>query len=172
MSLRSIFALLSSVALVACGSGQMADLEEYAQRVKEREPGPIEPLPEIKQIDTFVFEPADRRDPFVLDRQNAEVTVAPVGSGIAPDPLRRKEELEQFPLDSLSMKGTMAQSDTMWALVTTPENTLYHVRVGNYMGLNNGQITRITEEEVELTEIISDGGGEWRERQAAIALSE
>ena len=172
MRTRVLFAILASLALVACGSGKMADLEEFVERIKEREPGPIEPLPEIKQIDTFVFEPADRRDPFVLDRQSAEVVDVPVGAGIAPDPLRRKEELEQFPLDSLKMVGTIKQRDTMWALVTTPEDTLFHVRVGNYMGLNSGQITRITEDEIELAEIVSDGGGGWRERQAAIALSE
>jgi type IV pilus assembly protein PilP len=164
--------MLASLALTACGSGRMSDLEEYAQRVKEREPGPIEPLPEIKQIDTFVFEAGDRRDPFVLDDQSAIVATEPTGTGISPNPLRRKEELEQFPLDSLDMVGTMEQGDTMWALIKTPENTMLHVRVGNYMGMNHGLITRITEEEIELTEIVSDGGGEWRERRAAIALSQ
>lgn len=172
MSLRSLFVMCASLALLACGSGEMADLQEYVQRVKERSPGPIEPLPEIKQIDTFVFQPEDPRDPFVPDRQSAEVAQAPVGTGIAPNPLRRKEELEQFALDSLELVGTLKQGGTWWALITTPENTLLHVRVGNYMGMNSGQITRITEEEIELTEIVSDGGGEWRERQAAIALSE
>ena len=169
---RLLFASLAALALVACGSGKMADLEDYVQRMKKREPGPIEPLPEIKQVDTFIFEPGNRRDPFVLDRQSAEVVEARPESGIAPDLLRRKEELEQFPLDSLKMVGTIYQKDTRWALVATPEKTLHHVRVGNYMGLNNGQITRITEEEIELTEIVSDGGGGWRERRAAIALSE
>jgi type IV pilus assembly protein PilP len=172
MSARYCVAALASLALSACGSGKMADLEDYVQRVKGREPGPIEPLPEIKQIDTFHYEPGERRDPFVLDRQSIEAVPVPAGSGIAPDPLRRKEELEQFPLDSLTMVGTMVQGDTVWALITTPEHTLLHARVGNYLGLNNGQITRITEEEIELTEIVSDGGGEWRERQAAIALSQ
>jgi type IV pilus assembly protein PilP len=172
MRARVLFAMLASLASVACESGKMADLEEYVERINEREPGPIEPLPEIRQIDTFIFEPADRRDPFVLDRESAEVVEVPMGAGIAPDPLRRKEELEQFPLDSLKMVGTLKQRDTMWALVATPEGTLLHVRVGNYMGMNSGQITRITEEEIELIEIVSDGGGGWRERQAAIALSE
>ncbi len=169
---RYTFAILASLALTACGSGKMADLTEYVKQVKAREPGPIEPLPELEQVETFVFEPGDRRDPFMLDTQSVDVAGTPAGNGISPDPLRRKEELEQFPLDSLSMVGTMAQGETLWALVTTPEGTLYHARVGNYLGMNDGQITRITEEEIELTEIISEGGGEWRERQAAIALSE
>jgi len=172
MSLRGFFAAFVSLTLVACSSGSMTDLEEYVQRIKEREPGPIEPLPEIKQVDTYVYESGSGRDPFTLDRQSIEETGSNIAGDVSPDPLRRKEELEQYPLDSLTMVGTLEQDDTVWGLITTPEKTLLHVRVGNYMGMNNGQITRITEEEIELTEVISDGGGEWRERQAAIALSQ
>lgn len=172
MRLKPLFATLGSLTLVACGSGNLSDLEEYVLEVKRQEPSGIEPLPEIKQPNTFVFNPASRRDPFVLDLQSVEVATKRSGSGIAPDPTRRKEELEQFSLDSLDMVGTMEQGDTVWALITTPENALHHVRVGNYLGLNNGQIVRITEEEIELTEIVSDGDGAWQERRAAIALSE
>lgn len=172
MSSRSFLVLLASFTLTACGSGKLTDLEEYVEQVMKTEPGPIDPLPEIKQIDTFVFEPTGHRDPFVLDRQSIEEAAPPTGTGIAPDPSRRKEDLERFSLDSLAMVGTLRQGDTVWALISTPENTLLHVRVGNYLGLNNGQITSITEEEIELTEIVSDGDGEWRERQAAVALSQ
>ncbi|MCG6861800.1 MAG: pilus assembly protein PilP [Chromatiaceae bacterium] len=172
MSPRLFFAMLASLAVVACESSRMTDLEEYAQGVMAREPGPIEPLPEIKQIDTFVYAPTKKRDPFVLDRKSVQAAAATVTDGIAPDPLRRKEELEQFPLDSLTMRGTLKQGDAIWALVTTPENTLHHATVGNYLGKNNGQIIRITTEKIELTEIVSDGGGGWRERQAAVALTQ
>jgi type IV pilus assembly protein PilP len=171
MSTRSLHVMLVSLTLAACGSYDMTDLEKYAQQVKEREPGPIEPLPEIKRVETFVYAPESTRDPFVLDAQSAEVSVSP-GSGISPDPLRRKEELEQFPLDSLVMVGTLEQRGTVWALVKTPEKSLLHVRVGNYMGMNNGQITHIGDEAIELTEIVPDGGGGWRERQASIALTQ
>lgn len=171
MNVKLGLAVFAALALSGCGSGNMSDLEDYVASVKQRKPGPIEPLPEIKQVETFVFEPGDRRDPFVPDTQGAEGEAA-AGGGLAPDPLRRKEELEQYSLDSLKMVGTLEQDDTVWGLVETPEGTLYRVRPGNYVGQNNGQITRITEEEIELTEIISDGSNEWRERPAAIALSQ
>ena len=170
MSARAFCILCVSATLAGCGSGKMTDLEEFVRQTMEREPGPIDPLPEIKQIDTFLYDPASDRDPFVLDRQSVEETASPAGGGIAPDPLRRKEELEKYSLDSLAMVGTLKQGETLWALIATPEGTLLHVRVGNYMGLNNGQITSIADEEIELTEIVSNGGGEWRERQAAVAL--
>ena len=172
MNLKHCFVIVASLTLTACGSGNMADLEQYAEGVKAREPGPIEPLPEIAQVDTFIFEPGDRRDPFELDTQTAAAEPTAAGGDLAPDPLRRKEELEQFSLDSLKMVGTMEQDDATWGLVIAPGGTLYRVRAGNYLGQNNGQITRITEDEIELTEIISDGTNVWRERAAAIALSQ
>jgi type IV pilus assembly protein PilP len=160
--------------IASCGSGKMSDLEEYVEQVKAREPGPIEPLPEIKQVDTFVYEPGDRRNPFVLEGQAADAVpaTAAAASGIAPDPLRRKEELEQYALDSLRMTGTLQQDDVIWGLILAPGGTLYRVRVGNYLGQNNGQITRISEGQIELIEIIPDGINNWRERQAAVALSQ
>lgn len=167
-----LLASLVSLALAGCGSGNMTDLEEYVQQVNRREPAPIEALPEIKAIDTFVFEPADRRDPFVMAGQVSDTSPSVSTSGIAPNPLRRKEELERFALDALKMVGTLEQDDARWGLVRTADGTLYRVRVGNYVGTNNGQITRITDDGIELTEIVSDGTNEWRERQAAIALSQ
>jgi type IV pilus assembly protein PilP len=70
------------------------------------------------------------------------------------------------------MVGTLEQNDTRWGLVTAPDGILHRVRVGNYMGQNNGQITRISPNEIQLTEIISDGQGDWRERESSIALNQ
>jgi type IV pilus assembly protein PilP len=172
MSRRYPLFILTCLTLAACGGSNMSDLEQYVQKVKQRPPAPIEPLPDIKPIDTFVYEPGERRDPFVMDAQSAEVAATGADDGIAPDPLRRKEELEQYSLDSLKMVGTLEQDEATWGLVKAPGGTLYRVRVGNYMGTNNGQVTRITEDEIELTEIVSEKAGDWRERQAAIALSQ
>jgi type IV pilus assembly protein PilP len=154
-----------------CGGAGQGDLEDYVEKVKAREPGPIEPLPDIKQIDTFVYEPRDRRDPFVADTRGDEATPGSPGNSLAPDPLRRKEELESMTLDSLRMVGTLEQEQTRWALVRTQEGTLHRVRVGNYLGQNNGQITSIGDDSIELTEVVSESG-EWRERQAKVTLTQ
>ncbi len=164
--------LLATVSLAACGGGGTQDLADYVAKVRDRDPGPIEPLPEIKQIATFVYDPGDRRDPFVMDTRGEDTSKPGPAGGIAPDPLRRKEELEQYALDALKMVGTLAQGDTHWALIITPEGVLHRVRVGDYLGQNNGQITRVDEGQVQLTEIVNEGGGEWRERQAAVTLKQ
>jgi len=162
----------TTLLLGACTNNDMSDLEAYVAQVKARDPSQIEPLPEIKQIETYVYRPGDRRSPFALGAQAAaEETVAETG-GIAPDPLRRKEELEHYPLDSIRMVGTLERDDSMSALVRIQDGTLFRIVPGNYIGMNHGQITRITEEQIVLTEIVSNGAGGWQERQAAIALSD
>ena len=156
--------------LSACGGSGMSDLEQFVDEVKARKPAPIKPLPEIKQIETFTYVPGDRRSPF---QQELPEEVATGGAeGVTPDKARRKEELEEFSLDSLRMVGTLNQNDIVWGLIRNKEGTIYRVRVGNYMGQNNGQITRISEEQIELTEIIPDHKGGYQERQATVALSE
>jgi type IV pilus assembly protein PilP len=70
------------------------------------------------------------------------------------------------------MVGTLQQINTMWALLETKDKTIYRVKAGNYLGQNHGQITLVDEKAVELTEIISDGQGGYRERQASLALQE
>jgi len=175
MSWRGGLSILAGLALTACGGGDMRDLKQYIAKVKARPPGGIESVPEIKSIETFTYEPGNRRDPFKMDRETVEAVTSSLAaaSGIAPDPLRRKEELERFPLDALSMQGTLEQDGIMWGLIQDPEGTLHLVRTGNYMGLNDGQIIRISEEEIELTEIVpGENPGTWREQRASIALSQ
>ena len=104
-----------------------------------------------------------------MDTQTA--TAAGADNSLAPDPLRPKEELESYPLDSLRMVGTVQQQETRWALVRTREGLVYRVRVGNYLGMNNGQIVGITDDTVRLTEIVSEVPGDWRERSAELKLT-
>lgn len=157
--------------LSACGGSGMSDLEQFIDEVKARKPAPIKPLPEIKQIETFTYVPEGRRDPFRPETPSEMAGVGDTG-GVMLDTTRRKEELEEFPLDSLRMVGTLHLGDTMWGLIRNKEGTIYRVRVGNYMGQNNGQISLISEDQIELTEIIPDHKGGYRERQATVALSE
>jgi type IV pilus assembly protein PilP len=172
MMLRLAAAAVGALALAGCADSKLDELKRYTEEIKAEPPGPLEPLPEVQQVDTFVFEPGNRRDPFVMDDSSARAAAPGTGGGLAPDPLRRKEELEQYPLDSLRMVGTLEQNETMWALIATPDGILHRVRVGNYMGQNNGQITRITENEIQLIEVVSDGPGDWRERQSGVDITQ
>ncbi|MCP3871277.1 MAG: pilus assembly protein PilP [Gammaproteobacteria bacterium] len=163
--------VLSAFGLAGCVDDDMSDLKRFVEEVKARKQGHIEPLPEIKQIESFFYKPMDRRNPFQKVDQGEEVAEKVEPSGIAPDPNRRREELENYSLDSLRMVGTLEQIDTTWALIKTKDKTIYRVKAGNYMGKNYGKITRISEDKIELTEIVRDRQRGYRERQASIALN-
>lgn len=160
--------------LAACSSDPTADLEVYVEEVKSKQTSRIEPLPEFKPYESFAYQANDLRDPFsepTFSHPQAATTQA-TNNGIKPDFDRPTEPLEEFPLDSLRMVGTLEQNSENWALINDTDGTIHRVQPGNYAGQNHGKITRVTEFEVELTEIVPDGIGGWIERQASIAISE
>jgi len=157
--------------LAACG-GDMDDLDQYINETKAKPGGRIEPLPEITpyEIFTYVADAQGVRSPFVPDTPQSSGSGA--GGGTRPDPTRSPEFLEGFPLDTLRMVGTLYLGDTMYGLIQTSDGLVHRVVPGNYMGQNYGRITEITESDVDLLEIISDGIGGYIERDAAISLSD
>jgi len=160
--------------LGGCYNSSMDDLNLYVQEVKARKPEPLDPIPEIKHVEPFFYIPAGRRDPFEPEapqKKEEPKTEQEGGGGIAPDPFRRKEELESMPLDTLRMVGTLKQQDAIWALIKTNNGIIHRVKVGNYLGENHGQIMKISEDGIELIEIVPDGRGGYRERRASVALS-
>lgn len=167
-----ILLTLSSALISGCSGDKMKEIKAYAKSVHAHPPGPIMPLPEIKPIETFVYTPGERRDPFTPDAQAMPPEPVIEDNGLAPNPNRRKEELEGFPLDSLRMVGTLDQDATRWGLIRTKEGIVHRVKVGNYLGANNGQITNIGDDAIQLTEIVSDVPGQWRERAATVSLTQ
>lgn len=160
--------------LTGCGNEDFSDLSRYIFDVKARPKGPIEPLPEIKVVEPFIFKPEGLRDPFKPLEQTEQVEGPDVGtgSGIRPDTSRRKEELEAFSLDSLRMVGTVVMKSNLWGLIKASDGTIHRVQVGNHVGKNYGKIIRIVEDKIELMEIVPDKPGSWREQAATLALSE
>lgn len=156
--------------LAGCGN-DMAKLDADINAVLARPGGLIEPLPEIKPYETFTYV-ADReglRSPFVPDTPQAS---AGPGGSIRPNADRSREYLEQFPLDTLRMVGTLQLGEVNYGLVQTSDGLIHRVVPGNYVGQNDGRIDIISESEITLVEIISDGIGGYVERQAAIGLDD
>jgi type IV pilus assembly protein PilP len=165
---RTLAALAVVSALSACGRGN-DDLHAYIDQVKARPGGRIDPLPPVHPAPTFVYEPGDRRSPFVADAPARRVNSNP-NAVAGPDPNRVREFLEQFPLDTMHMVGTLADKRASFGLLQTADGLVHRVTVGNHLGQNYGRIVAITDSEIRLVEIISDGLGGYLERPAKIAL--
>jgi len=160
--------LLACVCVLLAGCSPGTDeLKAWVDEVKARPAPPLDPLPVMKQFETFEYAAQGLRDPFsapVPDRES--------GNGKGPDPNRRKEALEAYPLDSLSMVGTIGSGAGLVALLMAPDKVTYRVTTGNYVGQNDGRITGVYEDRIEIVELVPDGAGGWLERQAKVALEE
>lgn len=167
--------LLAMAALLLSGcANDQSDLERFVAAEKAKKPGPIEPLPQIRPYDTFIYQAHDIRSPFVPDTESAaagrDIGSGSGGGGIQPNLNRNKEYLEQFPLDALAMVGTIEAGGARYALVADADGAVHRVQPGNYLGQNHGKIIGIGETQITVTEIIPDGLGGWMERQAALSL--
>lgn len=161
----AISALLSML-LGGCGA-DVSDLQEYIADVKQRSGGRIEPLPQIKPYETFRYRADNRRSPFVPEARQADTGKS---TGPAPIENRNKEYLEQFPLDTLSMVGTLAREGKTYGLVQTADGLVHRVVPGNYVGQNDGRIMVIDEGSIQVEELVPDGIGGFFKRTAEIGI--
>jgi type IV pilus assembly protein PilP len=153
--------------LSGCGGGNMDDLRTFVAETGKDMQGKIEPLPEVKVYEPFTYNAFDLPDPFKPRKLSSGG-----GGGMQPDLSRPKEPLEAFSLETLKMVGVMSQNGIVQAVIKTPDNAIYHVKKGNYMGQNFGLITQINENEVDLREIVQDSAGDWSERDSTLTLQE
>lgn len=170
---RGLALAAAVVVLAGCGRGITSEpggapnLEEWVANVQARPAPPLDPLPVMQQFETFEYAAQNMRDPF-----SAAFTNEGGGSGPRPDSNRRKQTLEQFPLDSLDMVGSLGAGSSLTALVMAPDKVTYRVSPGVYMGQNDGRVTSVQEDRIELVELVPDGAGGWLERPASIALED
>jgi type IV pilus assembly protein PilP len=166
-----------AIVLGGCAKGT-GDLQQWVNEVKARRGQPIEPLPVLRTFETFVYESEElvdgqmvpRRDPFGPSPD--ELAQEGGNDDLRPDPTRRRELLEAYPLDALAMVGTLGEGAEMRALIRAPDRVIHRVQPGNYLGQNYGRIVAIRENQVELVELIRNPEGAWEERKASIALVE
>ncbi|HHW4681457.1 MAG TPA: pilus assembly protein PilP [Xylella taiwanensis] len=170
---KTIVGLIVLLMLVGCMRGVTStfgdapNLKNWVSEVRARPAPPLEQLPVMQQFETFEYSAQGMRDPF------SDAWVNPEGvNGLRPDPNRRKEPLEAFPLDTLKMVGTIGRGAGLVAVITAPDKVTYRVHRGMYIGQNDGRITKVYEDRVELVELVSDGAGGWLERPAALSFDD
>lgn len=164
--LSSLLALVILCSVLSACGGSRGDLEKWVAEVKAKPAPALQPLPVMQQFETFEYTAQSLRDPF-------DQTFSGEGSGgPRPDPGRRKQTLEMFPLDGLKMVGSLGSGKNLVALVMAPDKVTYRVRSGDYMGQSDGRVTDVHEDRIELVELVPDGAGGWLERPAKMALED
>jgi type IV pilus assembly protein PilP len=169
--------LLAAGILAGCGSSSEDELRawmvEQRSQMRPRVPPIAEPKPFRPEnyVDGGAADPFSREKLTAALKRDAAPQVSITSALIAPELARRKEALEAFPLDTMAMVGSLIQDGKPAALVRV-DRLLYQVRLGSHLGTNYGKVTKITETEVTLREIVQDAVGEWVERPATLQLQE
>ena len=172
-NITRVAAILLLATLLSACSESMDDLDKYVATVKERPATPIPPIPPVKTYTPYEYNALAGRDPFKasLNEGSDDQRTADKG-GPRPDFDRPKEYLERYELDTMSMVGTFRKEEFYWALIRDPEGVVHRVPQGEYLGRNHGRVVRISDTEVDMSELIPDGAGGWLVREASIALGE
>jgi len=166
---------LAALALAGCGASERDELRQWMQTQRAQVQPRVPPISEPKKFTPQAYTGDSEVDPFsslkLAQALRSEAAQPVLSSLIAPELNRRKEALEGFPLDTMTMVGSMVRNGRPVALIAV-DKLLYQVGVGSYMGMNYGRVTRISENQIDLREIVQDAAGEWIERAAALQLQE
>ena len=171
-ALRAVALGLAAMSLVACG-GEQEELQQWMEQQRREAKPNVEPLSAPKKFTPQVYNALTGVEPFSTQKLTVALkqeTRQP-NSLLAAEINRRKEPLEAYPLDSMSMVGSVVKAGRPYALLKV-DNLLYQVKQGDYLGQNYGKITKISETDVALREIVQDAAGEWIERPGALQLQE
>ncbi len=166
--------LVMAVLLTACGGNteEMIALQNYVSSIVNRPPGRIEPLPEFVSYEAFTYSAAGMRGPFDIPVDAALMTGLQQGREIRPDPDRRREPLEEFPINTLRMVGSLTRGNTFWVLIQDSEDNIHWVTEGSYLGRNHGRVVAGNERQLNIVEIVPSGAGGYMERPQIITLEE
>ena len=160
---KIVLIAIAGLALAAC-SDQNRNLRSWVHKIEAQRPGPLAPIPKLPPYHPYRFSDANLRSPFAP-------TVSIVQGNAMPNPNRPRQYLERFPLDSLSMVGSMQMRGIRYALIKDPNGLIHRVTYGNYLGQNDGKIVSISPAGIRLREIVPNGTGGWVVEKAYLPLS-
>jgi type IV pilus assembly protein PilP len=164
-------AMMLAVVLAGCGGDEFQDLRDFVKNAGADMRGKVEPPPEIKPYEPFNYDNASAiQDPF--KPRKADLKSSGQAGLNQPNLDRPKEELEEFPLDSLRMVGYLQLANVDFAVVRSSDGKLHRVKAGNYIGQNFGKIISISETELKIKEMVQDSTGDWSERESSLQLVE
>ena len=166
--------LIPLAALVLSGcSADLDELRQWMETERHNAHATIKPLLPPKKFLPQPYEAAGSVEPFSVQKLSVAIKqeAAQPNSLLTAEMNRRREPLEAYPLDSMSMVGSITRDNQRYALLRV-DNLLYQVKAGDYLGQNFGRIMKISETDVTLREVVQDAAGEWVERSSTLQLQE
>jgi type IV pilus assembly protein PilP len=167
--MKLIYIALVCVLLSGCGGSNFEDLRDFVKNSGADMRGKIPPPPNVKLYEPFAYvNDTNLTDPF--KPRKPEVGQSGKNGENEPDMNRPKEALEEFPLEALKMVGYVFKAKVGHAVIRAPDKKLYQVKIGNYVGMNFGQIKKLSDTEIEIKEVVQDSTGDWSERISSMKL--
>ena len=165
--------LVVSGALLGACAGDQDELQQWMEQQKREVKPSVEPLSAPKKFNPQPYVALGSVEPFSVQKLSVALKqeARQPNSLLAAEINRRKEPLEAYPIDSMTMVGSVMRGGRPYALLRV-DNLLYQVKTGDYLGQNYGKITKISETDVAFREIVQDAAGEWIERLSALQLQE
>lgn len=165
--------LMLALAVILSGCSSEDEVREWMAQAKRQTNAVVPKISEPKIFTPVAYARKDSLDPFNPIKLSAAIAKsrAHSGTGVKPDMERRREPLEQYPLDTVKMVGVLQKPGLTYAILQV-DKAIFQAKVGNYIGQNFGMITEVTETGVDLKEIVQDASGEWVERKARLDLQE
>ena len=175
-TVRNLYLSALMVAFVAgCANEQHSDLEKFIADTKQIKGGRLTPLREPAPYEAFEYGASNLRSPFTPASADilppSQITTL-CDDKVKPNLNRRKQELERFALESLTMVGTWEQGGQNWALIQGADRQLHRAMVGDHIGLNYGVIVSVSNSEIKIREIIPDGQGCFEYRPTKLTMLE
>lgn len=170
--MRRLLIPLIALSLAGCGS-DLDELRQWMEQQRKEAKPSVTPLLPPKKFLPQPYEAGTSVDPFSTQKLSVAIKqeAAQPNSLLTAEINRRKEPLEAYPLDNMSMVGSLTRDKQRYALLRV-DSLLYQVKAGDYLGQNFGRITKISETEITLREVVQDAAGEWIERTSTLQLQE
>ena len=161
----------AALLLAGCGDSDVKEVRDWMDQVKRETRPAVKPLSQPKDFIPYAYAERAAVDPFSQDKLLSQLAKA---ADATPDPnkpdlQRPREQLEGFPLDTMHMVGTMQKGGTSYALLQI-DRAVYQVRAGQRIGQNFGIVTRVSDDAINIREVVQDAAGEWVERLAKLEL--
>jgi type IV pilus assembly protein PilP len=164
---------LTALLLAGCSASDVKEVQDWMAQVKKDTRVSVVPISEPKTFIPFAYAAREQIDPFSPNKLLAELAKAAekTDSKFKPDMGRRKELLENYPLDVFVMVGVIQKGGINYALLQI-DRAVHQVRVGQRIGQNYGLVTSVSDNAVNIKEVVQDAGGEWIERLSKLELQE